>query len=333
MDAQPDDRPVKLGVVELLDRDDHVQMAVSVWRWPVTIGRAIDCDVVLADPHAAAQHASIVEDEGTLALTVSETINGVRVRRQRITSAQRVELGTNETFQIGHSRLRVRRAADALAPEVPLAPEAPRSRVPVGALVLAVIVWSAGRLWLNANPGSPLTDYLPLLIGGLLAQAVWAGLWAVGSKLVRHRFDFWGHARIAFGYTLAANVATLVLPLIAFSLGWSFLSRISLIVAAALGWAAVTAHLGRVFPARPRVLAGVMTTLFLAGLSLFLFRNYQVHDRVFSELYVTTLAPPVLRVAPTVDTSRFIDEARALKAVLDAHAKDDDGESPARPGE
>jgi hypothetical protein len=49
-----------------------------------------------------------------------------------------------------------------------------------------------------------------------------------------------------------------------------------------------------------------------------------VNDRLFGELYVATLAPPVLRVASPVETSRFIDEARGLKTVLDSHVKDDD---------
>jgi hypothetical protein len=40
-----------------------------------------------------------------------------------------------------------------------------------------------------------------------------------------------------------------------------------------------------------------------------------------------TLAPPALRLAPTVPTARFLDESRQLKAVLDAHAKDDNGQA------
>ena len=62
----------------------------------------------------------------------------------------------------------------------------------------------------------------------------------------------------------------------------------------------------------------------LGLLSLFLARNYQRHDRLFPQLYTTVLAPPALRVAPTVATDRFIDEARTLKTVLDAHIADDD---------
>jgi hypothetical protein len=45
---------------------------------------------------------------------------------------------------------------------------------------------------------------------------------------------------------------------------------------------------------------------------------------LFSELYVSALAPPLLRVASPVPTSRFIDDARNLKATLDARVKDDD---------
>ncbi len=56
-------------------------------------------------------------------------------------------------------------------------------------------------------------------------------------------------------------------------------------------------------------------------------RSYQVNDRFFPELYVTTLAPPALRLAPTVTTERFLDESRQLKAALDAHARDDDGDT------
>ena len=50
---------MKLAVIEVLDRDGHVRLIVPVTSWPVTIGRAIDCDVVLDDGHAAARHARV----------------------------------------------------------------------------------------------------------------------------------------------------------------------------------------------------------------------------------------------------------------------------------
>ena len=70
-----------------------------------------------------------------------------------------------------------------------------------------------------------------------------------------------------------------------------------------------------------------MGVVFLGGVAVMMARSYQVNDRLFPELYVATLAPPALRVAPTVTTERFLDESRRLKAALDAHANDDDGDT------
>ena len=92
----------------------------------------------------------------------------------------------------------------------------------------------------------------------------------------------------------------------------------------------VLAHLTRILPSRRRVLSrGDGRDLRRRRLAL---PHPQLPDArsVFSELYVTTLAPPALRLAPAVATTRFIDEARALKAVLDAHMKDEDAGDPSQ---
>jgi hypothetical protein len=196
-------------------------------------------------------------------------------------------------------------------------------------LVPAFIAWNIGEHWLNADPGERLTEYLPPLLGPLLLIAVWSGLWAVGSKLVRHRFHFWGHTRIALAYSLAASLTALLLPVIAFSSGWAFPSRLSGIATVAVVAAMIWAHLTLILPSRRRELAAAVAAVFTLGVSLYLVRNYQVQDRVFDELYVTALPPPVFRLAPTVPTTRFVEEARQLKAVLDAHAAEDEEEEDA----
>src|SRR5438128_261469 len=125
MDAQGlgSDR-MKLAVLELLDRDGHVRQFVPVRQWPVTIGRAIDCDVVLDDPHAAPHHASVTEVDGSLRLVVDETRNGVLVGRRRYGAQQTAELEAGDVLEIGSTRLSVRRAADPLAPERSMAADA-----------------------------------------------------------------------------------------------------------------------------------------------------------------------------------------------------------------
>jgi len=327
MDARRDDgQAMRLAVVEVLDRDGHVRQVVPVWHWPVTIGRAIECDVVLDDPHVAARHATLADEDGTLGLHVGDSVNGARVLNTHVAAGKRVDVPPGEVFQLGSTRVRVRRASDPVAPERALALEPAGGRRSLLVLALALLAWSVAEQWLNTDPGGRLTDYVPVLVAGPALLALWCGLWALGSKLFHHRFEFSPHARIAVSYLLALGVTGLLLPLGAYALSWTFLSRITGFVGGAVLCAMVLQHLTLILPSHRRVLAMGMGAVFVAGLWVMLARSYQVNDRFFAELYVTTLAPPALRLAPAVTTQHFLDESRHLKAVLDAHAGDDDGE-------
>jgi pSer/pThr/pTyr-binding forkhead associated (FHA) protein len=324
MDVGADGEPMRLAVVEVLDRDGHARQVVPVSRWPVTVGRAIDCEVVLDDPFAAAHHAVLEEVDGVLSVQVGDSVNGAQLAHRHLKAAERANFAAGEVLQLGATRLRVRRAADAIAPERELLREPVPGRIPVAVLVVALAAWNAAERWLNTDPGGRIIDYLPVLIGPLVALSVWCGFWSLGSKLFRHRFDYWRHARIASSYWLISAAVSLALPLAAYAFGWAFPSRIANIAGAAILWAMLLAHLTLILPTRRRGLAVGMGALFVTGVALFLTRNYQVNDRLFGELYVATLAPPVFRVASPVATTRFIDEARDLKTSLDAHVKDND---------
>ena len=47
------------ALLEAIDRDGLVRQAWRIERWPVTIGRALDNDVVLTEAHVAAHHATL----------------------------------------------------------------------------------------------------------------------------------------------------------------------------------------------------------------------------------------------------------------------------------
>jgi hypothetical protein len=324
MDGGAGNTEVRLAVVEVLDRDGHARQVVPVSRWPVTIGRAIDCDVVLDDPYVAARHATIEEIEGNVALQVGDTVNGAELSARHLEATERTTLSGGEVFQLGATRLRIRRASDAIAPERELVRDPTPGRIPLAVLVLAFAAWNAAERWLSTDPGGRVIDYLPVVIGPFVALGVWCAFWSLGSRLFRHRFDYWQHARIASSYWMMSAATAAALPLLAYASGWAFPSRIAGIAAAGMVWAMVLAHLTLMLPARRRPLAIGMSVLFAVGVALFLTRNYQVNDRVFGELYVATLAPPALRVVSPVAPARFLDEARNLKAVLDTHIKDDD---------
>ena len=320
----------KLAVVEVLDRDGHVRTAFPVWRWPVTIGRAIDCDVVLDDPHVSPRHATLLDADDKLSLSVGTTINGIELKRRRLKAGENVALASNEVFRIGATNLRVRLASDHLAPEQPLVPESSSPRLQVVALAVVFVTWNAVQFWVRSDPGGRLSEYLAVVLASLLMLALWIGFWSVGSKLVQHHFEFTRHARIALLYSLVLGAAGAVLPIVAYAIGWALPSRIVLLTGGAIVAALVLAHLTVILPTHRRVLLGAVAAVFVTGAGLFVAHNYQIYERPFSELYVSTLAPPSLRLAHGVSPAQFIQDSRSLKPALDGHVNDghsgDDGE-------
>lgn len=315
----------RLGVVELLDRDGGVAHRVPVTRWPLTIGRALDCDVLLDDPHAAALHARIDVQDGAASLLVGDTINGLRMNGRSLPAGSRVPLPGGSDWQIGRTRLRLRLPGEALAPEQALAPAAPlRGRWLAAGLAL-LMAWLLGEHWLQSDPGDPLSNYLPVLVAVPIGLGVWCFLWALGSKLFTRHFDFLAHLRLALTVLLVLLGLGAVLPLAAFALSWPWLLRLGEVLTLALGCVLLWGHLSVILPTRRHTLAIGFATMFLVSITLKLLLNHQRDDRWFSPLYLSTLGPPVLRVAPAVSAEEFIDEARSLRAPLERLAEDKDG--------
>ena len=48
-----------LGLIEAFDRHGALLARAPITRWPVTVGRALDCDLVLDDPFVAPRHLRI----------------------------------------------------------------------------------------------------------------------------------------------------------------------------------------------------------------------------------------------------------------------------------
>ena len=120
-----------LALLELLDRDGSVRQAIPVHAWPLTLGRALDNDVVLSDPHVAAQHLRVEAVERGLDLVAGATANGVQANTARLRAGERMTLplqGEPAEITAGRTRLRLRLPEHTLAPELPFAPTLPLLR-------------------------------------------------------------------------------------------------------------------------------------------------------------------------------------------------------------
>lgn len=351
------DRPEeRLALIEWLDRDGHVLRAVDVWRWPLSIGRALDNAVVLNDPHVAAHHLVIeragVEPGATdlamaasaaaaesatdptgqfdpdinrevLCLRVMQALNPVHFEGQLVTSGQRRAVPRDVppaglVLHLGQTRLRLRLRAEVLAPEQALAPtRAPaRSRMVLCAAALAALL--ALSNWISLDPGADLTAWLPLLLGLPTLIAVWCGAWALVSKLFQGRFDFLGHAAIALPWFLLVELVDLLLPQVAATLGWPMMWRLTgPITALIMAWL-LREHFCLVLPRARRGIGVALAALLLSWAGVTWALNLRQHDRLDAAPYMGVLPLPGLRLGAPAKPDDLVQAMQPLRERLKA---------------
>jgi FHA domain len=300
---------------------------VDVWRWPLTLGRALDNDVVIDDPHLAAQHASLTPGEdGVLRLHPLPSRNGVQLAGRTLSAPTPLPEG-GALLQLGATRLRLRLPGEALAPEVPV-PGRLRGAPPLltGAAVFALLLGAHG---LTLDPGADLTAWLPALVGLPALLAAWCGLWALMSKLFQHRFDFGGHLRIALPWLLALALADALWPLFTAALAAPRLWMLGPTLEAVLLALLVHAHLRHLLPLHRRTVAGTVATLAVAGLALSATLTWRNTDSLVATPYMSTLPPPALRLAGTAPSAALVQDmaplaGRLAARVQQARADDED---------
>ncbi len=321
------------AVVELLDREGHdgqdapVRQSVPVAAWPLRIGRALDNDLVLSDPHVAPQHLRIDATEDGLRLSVGETRNGVQLGALRLAAGTQHLLpsgGPAIELTLGRTHLRLRLPGQVLADERPLAAAEPRRRhatqmLIAGALLLCGLLFNA---WLDSDPDGWWRAAASVAVGAVVAAAVWCGLWALLSKTFTRRGRFGWHLRVFLIAGCVLLVVGLVPNLLAYSLSWPWLGDFGFIATYAVGGVAFYCHLLAVEPARPRLMRWVAVAGVVAAVALSLWQNQQRSDRYGDELYMSHLFPPALRVAKPVSTDQFMSGVAALQARLDKKAKE-----------
>ena len=324
------DNEALLALLEVLDRDGQVRQSFSVLRWPLRIGRGLDNDVVLSDPHVAAEHFTLALGDRGLALIVGETKNGVQLGSRKLDANTSHLLASSREapeFSAGRTRLRLRLPDQALAPELPLAVVAPlRQRlVPIGVAALVLMAGMLFNTYLDTD-----ADGLGRAVGNTLLSTVagaliWCGAWALLTKTFTHQARFGWHLRV-FLVSSIAWLAVGALPgVLAFALSWPWLTDFAFVGSFVVGAAALYFHLLAVEPARHRGLRWAAVACAVVGVALTLWFNVQRTDQFGEELYMNHLFPPALRLARPVANDAFIDDLARLKPLLDKKAKETSG--------
>lgn len=319
--------PARVAQIEVLERDGQVRQSFVVRAWPMSLGRALDNDVVLSDPHVAPAHLRINATDRGLLLTVGDTVNGVASGSRRWRSGEQVLLpadGAGLELTLGRTRLRLRLPGQAVAAELPLGAVATHGQR-LGTIALAAGVLLAGLLfttYLDADPDTLVRAMTGMLLASLAGTALWCGLWSLLSKTFTHQTRFGWHLRVFLLASIAWMVVDVVPPLLAFALSWPVLTRYAFVASLGVGAAALYFHLLAVEPARPRLLRRIVVSGWVVGVLVMSWFNLQRTGRLGGELYMSHLFPPALRVAKPVSTERFVGRLQRLQPALDKKAKE-----------
>ena len=319
-----------LGLLEVLDRHGATVARLPVHHWPITIGRALNADLVLSDPHVAIQHLRInAAPNGSTSVDVLETRNGVRQGAVLHPRGATFAWDGTDDLVLGRLRLRLRLPNTPLAPELAL-PDAPWGGIPLTvALMLAVVGLSVLQAWLKAGDTTKFAQTAITLVGMvLLLLNVWAGVWAMATKLFTGHLQFWRHMRIACTFSLLEPLVSGGAYLLAFCFSWESLSRFNFALSAPILAAGLLAQLLVIAPQRKRGLLVITSVLTVLGLAGAMGNTWLQSKRLTTQLYMATLLPPSWRIAPAVPVAQFMLEAHGIGAKLDKRLQDNDDAGP-----
>ena len=312
-----------LALIELLDRDGQPRASVRAAQWPLSVGRSIDCDIVLDDPHVAPHHASFVLRADGLHVEPLHTVNGVRLGRARI-AGESMLLQRSTTLQMGSSLLRVRIAGEALEPEQPLLDVHHNSGRRIAWLVLlacAAAVWAGFNQWVASAPGQSGSEITMLYLSAPIALAVWCGVWALMSKLFQHQFAFSPHLEVALFWPLVAVIVQAISGLVAFSFSMPWIAKTGHVLAVAALGMMLWRHLAIVQPPRRRSFGIIVATVLVVAGGLSVAERVRHQQPMIGDLYLGTLSLPAVRVAHPVSADAFVRSAAPLEKSLSKWAK------------
>ena len=326
MDRAPQRSAHRLALIEWVEREGHPARRVDVQAWPVTLGRALDNDIVLDDPHVAAHHAVLEPlgspDGSAIALRVLATRNGVLLGGRQVdgTAAQALP-ADGALLQMGLTAVRLRLPGEVLPAERLLAGPAGAALPRTLLMGMALMALLCAQQAIALDPGAEFAAWLPTLFGVPMLLLAWCGLWALLSKLFQHRFDFTGHLCIALPWLLGFGLLDAAWPQLTSALNWPAAWRLTPALAALGAALLIHAHLRHTLPARPRAVSLTVAALLLLGGGISVAGSLRTYDSPFSTPYMSTLPLPALRLAGSVPAATLVQDMAPLAARLVERAR------------
>lgn len=223
-------------VVQVVNRGGAVISTQKFDGYQILLGRALDCDVILQDPHVEPRHLLVEQDPVTERLTAKDlsSLNGswrIEQNRRGVLGRKKTKLTTSsspffsgQVFELGRSHLRICSQSHGVAPAIPLSRWESLGHTlayawiycTLVALLIGLQVWDS---YLSNPERKKLSLFALNALYPVLAAVAFAGVWAFIGKNIRHDGKFPTHLTTALAALLAVSAFEFIAPYWTFHFG------------------------------------------------------------------------------------------------------------------
>lgn len=336
-------------VIEILNRAGHVINTYKFAGDKVVIGRGLNADLTLHDPHLDARHCAIelAPDSHNLYCEDAKSLNGVFLLNSKkqgygITFKNKTRLSKRQLFYSGQQFLLGRTVIRVYHADHPVVAPLPLSRweeighylshwsvwLPV---MCGIVVLQSLDSYLNNPTRENILQYILPSGYALLGALTFAGIWAFVGRNLRHEGRFSTLFSVALLTLLLAAVLDWLLPIFVYNSGlWWAQSAIDTLLGAGLAFAAglLTLLYATHLKLLPRVLVALIIPTVLV-LSLVIGAITKPEFRS-SPAYETALVAPHWQVRSGIEEGQFLTEVQSLVRDVkdDIHSDDQEENRP-----
>lgn len=319
-------------VVEILNRMGKVRQRSQHDAFPVRIGRSYDNNhIVIDDDYVSPHHLSVEQDEeGRVIATDLQSENGTFMLPSRERLSQAV-VEAEAILRLGHTILRVRTPAFELPPTrqegqyfTRITNSFNRTTVFVAIALITAAALCFEAYWNDfSRPDWGQLVMVPLWT--MVGLGVWAGFWAMASRISQQTFSFRIHCCIACLALLVASLFEVLREyyMFAFAAGWSglvLLWGMAVVWLGGLLWGHLrlcTLMSSRKLALNSGAAAGCVVGLF----AISWYTSTSEFDTFTS--FHPALKPPAFQVAGKVSPETFFTRVETLQEKVDALLEED----------
>ena len=302
--------------VEILNHSGDVQARHKFSELPIRVGRNYSNDIILDDPHTAAEHAVIeLNADGKLMLRDLGSQNGLKLKGKFHSEA---ELDGDTTVQLGRTLVRVRDSHYPVCAEVNDASHKHwQTWLMFSCAIVMICALSLSNSWLGDIANNKVSDYIMNMTKWLMSAAAWAGIWALANRVFIGTANFGRHLLTFSCGIVALDMLDHLYAFLGFAFSWEWFSAYQSHFQIVIVAITIYFHL-RLINNKRAMLQMVCASLAVLSSGLIFMGNYQSTNQYADTLYMSKVLPPAMRLSRNHSLTEFDQSIQQLKADIEA---------------